>query len=212
MRKSLIIFCVLALSLFYVGNVLAQNANAYFMIDTDLKTPGYQEASKPYVTDIGSSKLVGFGIYGLGLEDVAGVKVTFEWDGGKASFRTSNSGVKIIDDELDINGVTQIPAAETGVLGSSVISAGETNNPGFYTISWARQGTGTTPPSGLLYFAVFRTADTFKIGDQLSIKVTVSISDSAGKERSLGTRYFVVNQVAVKSATWGEVKSQFKNF
>jgi len=212
MRKNLTIFCVLALSLFLVGNALAQNASAYFKIDTDLKTVGYQEASKPYVTGIGATKLVGFGMYGLALEDVAGVTVLFEWEGAKATFRTSSSGGKIIDDSMDINGATQIPAAETGVLGASTISAGEKNEPGLYTVSLARQGAGTTPASGLLYFAVFRTADTFKVGDQLAIKATVDISSAAGKTRTLGTRYFVVNQVDVKSATWGEVKSQFKDF
>ncbi|MHB9027329.1 MAG: hypothetical protein ACYC9O_01020 [Candidatus Latescibacterota bacterium] len=212
MRKNLTIFCGLALSVLLAGNAFAQNAGAYYKMDTDLKVVGYQEASKPYVTGIGATKNVGFGIYGLALEDVAGVKVTFEWDGGKATFRPSNSGAKIVDDEMTINGATQTPAAETGVLGSSTISAGEKNEAGFYTISLARQGSGTTPASGLLYFAVFRTADTFKVGDQLAIKATVSISNAAGVERLLGTRYFVVNQVDVKSATWGEVKSQFKNF
>jgi hypothetical protein len=212
MRKILTIFCGLVLSLFLVGNAIAQNANAYFKIDTDLKVAGYQEASKPYVTDIGATKNVGFGIYGMSLEDVAGVTVTFEWDGTKATFRTSNSGGKIVDDEMTINGVTQTPAAETGVLGASTISAGEKSEAGFYTISLARQGAGTTPAAGLLYFAVFRTADTFKVGDQLAIKATVTIANAAGVSRLLGTRYFVVNQVDVKSATWGEVKSQFKNF
>jgi hypothetical protein len=212
MRKILTIFCVLALAFLYVGNALAQNANAYFKIDTDLKTKGYQDTSKPYVVGIGATKMVGFGMYGLGLEDVAGVKVTFEWDGAKATYRTTQSGAKIIDDPLDINGSTQTPAAETGVLGSTTINAGEKNETGLYTISVARQGAGTTAATGLLYFAVFRTADTFKVGDQLAIKASVSISNAAGKERDLGTRYFVVNQVDVKSATWGDVKSQFKNF
>lgn len=212
MRKSLTIFCGLALSMFLVGNAFAQNANAYFKIDTNLKTVGYQDTSLPTVTGIGATKNVAFAIYGLQLEDVAGVKVTFEWDGAKATFRPTSSGVKIIDDPLNINGIDQTPAAETGVLGSSVINAGEKSDPGLYTVSFARQGAGTTPTSGLLYYAFFRTADTFKTGDQLSIKASVTISNSSGKERDLGTRYFVVNQVDVKSETWGNVKSQFKNF
>lgn len=212
MRKNLTIFCGLALSLCMAGSALAQNANAFYKIDTDLTTVGYQETSKPMVKDIGATKLVGFALYAQEWQNAKGFTVKFEWDGAKASFR-STSSTKIDLDELNINGVAQTPATEQNILGGSLISAGETNSTGVYSISWAQGGgAAATSPTGLIYFAVFRTSDTFKTEDLLSIKCSVTVADENGVERFLGYRYFNVNQVDVKESTWGNVKSQFKDF
>lgn len=212
MRKNLTIFCLVALGLFWVGAAFAEfNANAYFKIDTDLATKGYQE-TQPKVTGIGATKQIGFAVYAQAWENAKGFAIKMEWDGAKATFRSA-SGTKITDDEITINGATLTPPAEDNILGTSLISAGETNTAGVYGISWAQQGgTAATTPTGLVYFAVLRTTDTFKTTDVLSVKVSLTVADETGAERFLGYRYFNVNQVAVKDASWGDVKNQFKNF
>lgn len=213
MRKNLTIFCVFALSLLWVGAAFGQkNANAYFKIDADLATKGYQE-TQPKVTGIGSTKQVGFALYSQAWESAIAFTVAFEWDATKATFRKPPSDVHVVDNELTVNGPIITPPAETNTLGTSLLNANEKNDPGFYTISFAQSGgTASTTPVGLIYFAVFRTTDTFKTTDQLSIKASVTVADEAGKERFLGYRYFNVNSVAVKSSTWGDVKNQFKDF
>ncbi len=211
MRKNLTIFCVLALSLVLAGNVFAQNPNAFFKMDTNLATGGFQE-TPPSVVGIGSMEQFGFAIYGLQMENIKGVTVQFEWDSGKASFRTNTSGVNLIDDPIAINGETVTPPAENCIIGASPLKAGETNEPGIYRASFAMAGGDAASGDGLLFFAVFRTTDNFKTDDQLSVAVTVTIADEGGTERSLGTRYFHVNQVNVRSTTWGEVKSLYNEF
>ena len=43
MKKLSAVICVLFLIVFFTGTAFAQkNANAYFLLDTDLKTAGYQ--------------------------------------------------------------------------------------------------------------------------------------------------------------------------
>jgi len=212
MRKYLTIFCVVALGLFWVGAAFAANENAYFKIDADLATKGYQE-TQPKVSGIAATKQIGFAIYSQGWDNAKGFTVAFEWDSTKADFRKPPSDTQIQDNEMSVNGATITPPAETNILGSTLISAGEVNLPGKYSISWAQQGgAASTTSVGLVYFAIFRTTSTFKTTDVLSIKASVTVADETGAERFLGYRYFNVNQVAVKDATWGDVKNQFKNF
>ncbi len=211
MRKNLTFFCGLALSLCLAGSAVAQNASSYFMIDTDLTTAGYQSTSMASVKDIGASKLVGFAIYGLSLENVAGYTITFEWDATKAEFREGSSGADMADDDVTINGSSITLAAEGNAMGAFIESPA-TSETGKYSKSIARQGAGATPGEGLFYYGVFRTSSSFTTEDTFNIKVSVEIMDSDLNRKFIGYRYFNVNQVAVKNATWGDVKSQFKDF
>ncbi len=212
MRKNLTIFCIVALGLFWVGAAFAFNENAYFKIDTDLKTKGYQE-TQPKISGIGATKQIGFAIYSQAWDNAKGFTVRLEWDAAKAEYRVTKSGANIVDDEIDVNGSVFTPPAEANTLVGTIGSAAETNTAGLYENSFYLQGgTASTTPVGLVYFAVLRTLSTFKTTDVLSVKASVTVSDEGGNERFLGYRYFNVNQVAVKDATWGDVKTQFKNF
>jgi len=213
MRKSLTIFCVVALGLLWVGTAFAAfNMNAYFKLDANLATKGFQEA-QPTVTGIGATKQVGFAIYSQGWDNSKGFTVKFEWDSTKADFRDTKSGIKIIDDPIEINGPTITPPAESNILVGTTGSANEKNLTGSYENSFYLQGgSAATTAVGLVYFAVFRTSSTFKTTDQLSIAASVTVADEKGSEKFLGTRYFNVNPVAVKNVNWGDVKSQFKNY
>lgn len=213
MRKNLTILFVVALGLFWVGFAFAQsNANAYFKLDVDLATKGFQDV-QPAVTNIGATTQVGFAVYSQAWDNAKGFTVKFEWDAAKATFRDTTSNTKIVDDPITINGKTITPPAEANILVGTMGNSGLTNTDGLYTNSYFLQGgSAATTAVGLIYFAVFRTASTFKTSDVLSIKASVTVSDDKGVERFLGTRYFNVNQVAVKDATWGDVKNKFKDF
>lgn len=213
MKKISVFICIIFLSVFFAGTVFAANENAYFLLDTDLATAGYQGMGE--VMDIGGTTKVGFAIYAKGWDNSAGLIVKFEWDGTKAEFRGSDSTTDMVDDELTVNGADEITLAEEdNILAASLISSGVQDTDGFYTIAYARSGGGKSEAAeGLIYLAVFRTADTFKITDALTIKASVTVADDAGNERFLGTRYFHVNvSVGVEEATWGEVKKQYKDF
>jgi hypothetical protein len=213
MKKLCAVICVICLSFVFANTVFAQyNANAYFLIDTNLKTAGYQGMGP--VMGIAGSARVGFCLYAKQWENSKGFTVTFEWDGTKAEFRAGNSMTSMTDDEMTINGETLTPPKEENILAGALISSGVKDEAGYYTISYAKQGgDASKAPEGLIYFAVFRTASGFQKTDALTIKASVTVADEAGNTRFLGTRYFNVNQsVDVKPATWKEVKEQFKDF
>ena len=131
MRKISVIICILFLSVFIAGTVFAENENAYFLLDTEVTTAGYQGLGE--VMDIGSRQQVGFAIHALNLTNVAGITVKFEWEGTKAQFRANSSMTKMIDDDMNINGADVILAAEDNVLPGSPIEAGVVDTEGFYT-------------------------------------------------------------------------------
>jgi len=144
-----------------------------------------------------------------------GLTVLFEWDGTKATYRSTESGPDIVDNEIAINGVASfILPAEKNILNSSLITAGESSSADSYTNSYAQAGgTASTAAEGLVFIAVFRTAATFQTTNNLTIKASVTVSDAGGNLKFLGTRFFHVNQsVDVKPATWKQVKDQFKDF
>ena len=213
MKKFSAVICVIFLSFVFANAVFAQlNSNAYFLIDNNLTTVGYQGLSD--VKDIGATARVGFALYAKQWENSKGLTLTFEWDSTKAEFRASNSMTSIVDDEMTVNGATFTPPKEDNILAGALISSGVKDEAGYYTISYAKQGGDASKAAeGLIYFAVFRTAANFAKTSTLSIKASVTVADENGSTRFLGTRYFHVNQsVDVKSATWKEVKEQFKDF
>jgi hypothetical protein len=213
MKKLSAVICLIFLFVFIAGTAVAQkNANAYFLLDTDLATSGYQSMGD--VMNIGARAMVGFAIYAKQWEEAGGFTVTFEWDGTKAEYRAANSGPEILDDDININGADITLGADTNILGGSMITAGESSSAGMYTNNYALSGqSASEEPEGLVFLAVFRTATGFQTTDALAIKASVAVSDGSGSSRFLGTRYFNVNQsVDVKPATWKEVKENFKDF
>ena len=211
MKKISVFICILFLSVFFAGTVFAENENAYFLLDTDLANAGYQGMGE--VMDVGGKAQVGFAIYAKNWTNSAGLTVKFEWDGTKAEFRATKSMTSMVDDDMTINGAEITLAEEHNILAGSPIEAGTEDKEGFFTSSYATTEDPSTAAEGLIYLAVFRTVDTFKITDALTIKASVTVSDKDGNERFLGTRYFHVNvSVGVEEATWGEVKKQYKDF
>jgi hypothetical protein len=214
MKKITAVICVVLISAFFAGAAYSQttNSSSYFLLDTDLVTAGYQGMAG--IMDIGASTEVGFAIYGMQIESIKGIEVKFEWDAAKAEFRDRDSGVEMFDDTVEINGSEITLAEESSILVGTIGSSPLTDTDGEFSAAYFIQGAGgSETATGLLFFAVFRTASGFLTTDELSIKATVKVSDPDGNERFLGTRYFLVNQsVDVKPATWKEVKEQFKDF
>jgi len=212
MRKISAVLGTMLLTFFLANSAMAQsNLSAFFSVDTDLATSGYQGSSP--ITGIGPTANVGFALYSQGWDSAKGFTVHFEWDGEKAVYRPSSS-LDIVDNDITINGVSITPTAETNILGASTIEAGVKNTPGVYEISKAQQGgTASTTAVGLIYFFVLRTVATFNNTTPLTVAVQVTVADANGALRFLGTRYFYVNQeIDVKTSSWGEVKKQFKDF
>lgn len=213
MKKLSAVICLLFLFASLTGTAFAQkNANAYFLLDTDLVTTGYQGMGE--VLDIGATAKVGFAIYAKQWEESKGFTILFEWDGTKAEYRSSESGVDIVDNDITVNGTAITLAPEANILGGSTITAGTRNETGLYTNSYALSGgSASTAPDGVVFIGIFRTLASFQTTNSLTIKASVTVADANGNTRFLGTRFFHVNMsVDVKPATWKEVKEQFKDF
>jgi hypothetical protein len=160
-------------------------------IDANLRTAGNQEEDG--IENIGGSALIGFAVYGLNWEGARGYTVSLSWDPAKAEFLPSLAGTAITGDERTINGFTFTPAAESNILGGTLISAGEKSSPGSYSKSFALFGdVSPGKAEGLDYLAVFRTASAFQLRDILAIRAAVRIADANGVERDLEARSFAI--------------------
>lgn len=212
MKKLSAVFCIIFLFVLISANAFAANESAYFMIDTNLATADYQGMSS--VEGIGSKAKVGFALYAMNWEDSKGFTVKFEWDGAKAEYRSGDSSSEIVDDDETINGVDITYGEEENILAGDIGSLPVEEADGLYSEAFFIKGDGNiSGAQGLIFLAVFRTMDDFKTSDALTIKASVTVADKDGNERFLGTRYFHVNvPVGVEEATWGEVKSQYKDF
>jgi len=214
MRKISAILGTMLLTFFLANSAIAQsNLNAYFAIDTDLATSGFQ-TSPQAVTGIGPTAQVGFALYSQAWDSAKGFTVHFEWDGALAVYRSASS-LHIVDNDITINGASITPPAETNIIGAATLEAGEINTTGKYEISKAQSGSvsASTTAVGLIYFFVLRTVATFNTQTPLTVSASVTVADANAATRFLGTRYFYVNQeIDVKTSSWGEVKKQFKDF
>ena len=215
MKKSCIIIFALILTCILSTNSFAQgNKMAYFMIDADLAQEGFQGASS--VTGIGPNQLVGFAIYAKNIDVINGLKVTFDWDGTKAT-QSDKSGLDIGSGASNINGADITVAAESSIItsaGGTLIPLGEEKEAGHYLNNYATLGaTASSADFGLLYYLVLQTSASFTTGDTFSVKAEISVAN-AGVEKYLGYRYFNVNATGtdVQTKTWGEIKNQFKDF
>jgi len=212
MKKSCIIIFALILTCILSTYSFAQdNKLAYFMIDLDLAQAGFQGAGNS-VVGIGPSQFIGFAIYAKNIDKINGLKVTFDWDGTKAT-QSDKSGLNVGSETLKINGADITVAAESNIL-TSPLALGEEKVAGHYLNNYAiLGGSATSADFGLLYYFVLQTSASFTTNDIFAVKAEISVAD-AGVEKYLGYRYLNVNDtsVDVQTKTWGEIKNQFKDF
>jgi len=187
-----------------------ENKLAFFQIDASVGTAGYQGGQG--ITGIAGGKRVGFAVYIKNVDQLRAIKVDFTWDGTKATYNTS-SGVNISLDEVNINGaVTTL--SETNMLGT-VSPIPVANEAGHFAEDFAKLG-GTAVSStdyGLGYLFVIRTIDAFTVNDTIEVIAKIKVANDSGIVKDLGERTFYVNGVTdVQNATWGQIKSQFKDF
>lgn len=189
-----------------------QNKLAFFDIDSNLSTAGYQGGR--VITGIGANARVGMAIYVKNEDQLRTIIVDFTWDSAKAAFNT-DSGFGIELEERNVNGET-VTLSEANVMtgdGSSVSGVGEVNEAGHYSITFAKLGGSAIASTeyGLVYLLVLRTTATFTTDTNLVVTASIKALNDAGIEKDLGTRDFYVNGgVDVKTSSWGEIKSQFK--
>jgi len=189
-----------------------QNKLAFFDIDSNLGTAGFQGGR--VVTGIGANARIGMAIYVKNEDQLRTITVDFKWDSTKAAFNT-DSGFGIELEERTVNGES-VTLSEANVMtadGSSVSGVGEVNEAGHYAITFAKLGGSAVASTdyGLVYLLVLKTTATFTTDSNLAVTASIKALNDTGIERDLGTRDFYVNHgVDVKTSTWGEVKSQFK--
>ncbi len=214
MKKVLYVIFIISLSILASASVFAEsiNGSAIFMIDTDLAQAGYQGFTSP--TGIEAGQYVGFGIYVAKVDQLTSFSVDITWDPALAS-RYKDSDVLIEEDDININGQDITLAEEENVLGS-VTGLGEVKEDGHYYNGYAKLGDSIAQEGfGLLYFSVLKTSDTFSASKSLIVVAKITIgSGGAEAPRYIGQRYFYVNSSGtdVQDSTWGEIKSQFKDF
>lgn len=207
MKKSLVVFFVLILVAF---SALAQdNKLAFFAIDSDLTTTGFQGGS--VVKGIGGGKRVGFAVYVKNVDQLRTISVDFTWDSTKAAY-SGDSGASIDLDERNVNGA-DITLSEENALGSPS-GVGEVNEAGNYAITVAKLGGDAVVSTDyvLAYLLVLKTDAAFTTSDSFGITAKISVLNDGGVEKKLGERSFYVNGVvAVEPSTWGKIKNLFKD-
>jgi len=214
MKKIVVIFFVLVLSLLVVTLAFAQdNKLAYFKIDSDIGTAGFQGGY--LVENIGGGERVGFAIYVKNVDQLRTCCVDFTWEGSKATF-SSDSGFSIELDERKVNGA-EVTLSEDSVLaldGSGVSGAGEVSETGHYAIDFTKMGADAvvTTEYGLIYLFVLKTETGFTTSDSFAVTAKVAVLNDSGIRKEIGKRNFYVNgAVDVETSTWGEIKNQFKD-
>jgi len=211
MRKYFVVIFVLILTLSMTSLVLAQeNKLAFFKIDSDLATEGYQGGR--VVEGIGGGQRVGFAVYVKNVDQLRLINVDFNWDGTKAE-KAAETGYTISIDDRTINGVN-VMASEDNVLVdvAEIIVADET---GQYNSEIAKKGGDAiaTEDYGMAYILVLKTDDGFTVGDSFTVSAKINVRNNEGLEKKLGERTFYVNGIVdVKTSTWGEIKSQYKDY
>jgi len=186
------------------------NKVAFFFLDADVATAGYQGGSS--LDGIAGNQRVGFGVYVKNVDQLRAVKVDFTWDGAMAAYNTS-SGAGIALDEVNINGAA-VTRTEANALGS-VTAIDVANVSGHFAQDIAKLGGDAfaSQDYALAYFFVVRTVAGFTASDSFIITAKIKVANDAGVVKDLGERDFYVNgYVDVKNATWGQVKNQFKDF
>jgi len=212
MKKCMSVIFVLALSLMMSSSGFAgENALAYFMIDSDLATVSYQEGGR-IVRGIGGDEKVAFVIYVNNADELRTFAIDLTWDPAKAAMR-GDSGIEIEEDDDTINGADITLAEEANVCGA-VSGIVEVDEDGHYVEVFSKMGGDPVVSDGygLLYYMLLKTDSEFTTDDTFAVTVEVSVLNDSGVENLLGQKDFYVNGgVDVKTRTWGEIKSQFKD-
>ncbi len=210
MKRSFVAFFVLILALTMATMVSAQtNKLAFFDIDAEIQTEGFQGGNS--VGGIESGKRVGFALYVKNVDQLRGYQVKFSWDGTLAEM-TSDSGSSIDLDDRNVNN-EDVTLSEDNAVGD-LSSLGEVSGDGSYEITFSKLGGDALSSTdyGLVYLFVLKTSDTFTADTALRVQAEVTALNDAGTQKSLGTRSFYINGgVDVKTSSWGEIKSQFKD-
>jgi hypothetical protein len=211
MKRVLILFCAALIFVSVSAGAFAQQNNlAFFMIDSNVDEAGFQGGS--LATGIGPDQLVGFTVYVKNTDQLRGFEIDVTWEGAKATWR-STSGPSTESDDINMNGADISLPDEENVLGS-VSGLGEVKEDGHYYINYAKLGGNAVATSeyGMLFFVMLKTAATFTTDQDLMVTAAVTALNDGGIKKYLGVRTLYVNgETDVKSSTWGEIKSQFKD-
>ena len=216
MQKSFAVIFTLVLTIALSSVSFAgSNDQASFWIDTNLATAGYPGGLSPApVNGVGGGEYVGFAIFVYNAQQFNALKVELSWDSAKAEY-DAKSGTAISSESIKINGATITTAAETNTLPGNIMSLGENIQAGSYLNNYAiLGGNGSVIMDwGFVYYGVLKTKATFTANDMLEITIKMSVAD-AGVETKMGEKTLTINEtsVDVETKTWGEVKSQLKEF
>jgi len=215
MKKSFAVIFILVLTMALSSVSFAGNEQASFWIDTDLANAGYPGGLSPApVNGVGGGEYIGFAVFVYYVENFNAVSIELNWDSAKAEY-DAKSGTAITSESIKINGADVTTAAEINTLPGSITGLGEVIQPGSYLNNYAVLGGSASPGQtwGFVYYGVLKTSASFTTSDILGITVKVTVGD-AGVESDLGSKTLTVNEttVDVETKTWGEVKSQLKDF
>jgi len=170
------------------------NTDALIAIDTSLAEPGVQ-GNVP-VEHIGGSTFVGFALYADSWRTSRAYTIKMTWDSGLAAFRRDASFLSANGEKLNVNGAiinlpdeNNILLADSGTYDLEVIA----DAAGRFEANVRRTSVGVSRlREGLLYVAVFRTAQEFGTGDVLDVTVEVTVTDKLGTRKTLEPKVFRV--------------------
>jgi hypothetical protein len=213
MKRALVVTLSVLFALTLASASFAQimNQSAYFMIDSVVGEAGFQGGS--LVTGIGGDDLIGFAVYVKNTDQLRGYEIEVTWDGTKAAWRSASGPATESSDAITINGAEATLPDEANCLGT-IAGLGEVKTSGRYYITNNKLGGEAlaTTDFGLLFFVELKTVTAFTEGDSFDVKTEITALDNSGNKQTLGRRLFHVNGTSVeKNATWGEIKSQFKD-
>jgi len=209
MKKTIVVVFVLTLALTLSSFAFAgENKLAFFKIDSDIATEGFQGGS--FVNGIDGGDRVGFAVYVKNVDELRTCSIDVTWESSKATL-ASETGKSIDIDDRNVNGV-DVSLSEDSVV--AFLDIVDINEAGHYKVDLAKDGPGalSTTEYGLVYVLVLKTETSFTVNDDMVISVKVSLQNESQHEKDLGERLFYVNSgVSVKTSTWGEIKKQFKD-
>jgi len=212
MKRVLILFCAALIFVSVSSGAFAQQNNlAFFMIDSVVGEAGFQGGS--LATGIGADQLVGFTVYVKNTDQLRGFEIDVTWDGAKATWRSA-SGLRTESDTIVMNGAEISLPDEANILDPGATPLGELKETGHYFVNPSKVGGDAVATSeyGMLFFVMLKTAATFTTDQDFTVTAAVTTLNDGGIKKYLGVRTLYVNgETDVKSSTWGEIKSQFKD-
>ena len=216
MKRVTVFLFVLAMAVTVaVGAYAEGNSSAFFMIDTNLGSPGFDSGGTTLIENIGGGADIAFAVYIKNVDDLRGAAIEVTYDSAKLEIRTRDTGTEIIGDEFDVNGENVDVADEANFLGSVTSAPGfPLDGIGMYSDKYTILGGDALVSNqyGLIYFVYMRTLSGFTTSDMAVVTVKAQAANSSGQLKDMGTRQVFVNQIVdVQKSTWGEVKTKFKD-